>query len=217
MNSELRAFLILLILFTSGTALGSEKGVRSSGTYLVLGGGTDIQLSGLDSGVYPALEAGIGNYYNYIEWEIDFFWSRTDWDSNIPMTDETFMPLIGGASYSGNMFGAVAYVNYFPKGKSPSWNYFITIGFGGEFILTEESMGPGIRTPCEESFTMGGLLFRIGNGTEFMVNDRLSIDLAVMYSLTHIFHGIECHQSSEIETIEDVHSINIVVSMKLSI
>jgi hypothetical protein len=220
MNSRSLACIILLPLFTSVPSEASNKGIQSSGLYLTLGGGADFQIAGLDDGFYPAVEAGIGYYHNYMEIEIDLFWNRTDWDSDVPITDETFMPLIGGAEYSGNGFGAIVYANYFPKGKSPRWNYFITLGFGAEFILTEVSMGPGIRTPCEESFTMGGVLLRVGNGTEFMVNDWLSMELAVMYTFANIFHGIECHESigvpKGIHDI-DVHSIDVIASMKFSI
>ena len=99
MRSGLLAFFLLPLTFIDGLANGAETDVQSSGVYLIIGGGTDIQLSGLDSGVYPTIEAGFGYSWSSIALEIDLLWSMTDWDSFVPISDETGMPLLGGATY----------------------------------------------------------------------------------------------------------------------
>lgn len=206
----------LSLLIISGSALGSDKGIQTSGIYLAIGGGADIQLKGLDDGLYPALEAGFGYSWSSFSVEVDLFWNMTDWDSPVPMTDP-IMPLIGGATYTGHVLGAILYGSFFPVKRSFGWNHYIKIGIGGEAILTEESIRPEFYTPCEESFTMGGLVARGGAGTEINVSESISLGLTLMYSYTRLFNGIECHPPDDVETPANVHSVNLIVSMRLSI
>ena len=200
-------------------ASAEEQETKTSGMYLNLGGGTDIQIAGSETGVRPAVQVGVGSSWDWMSLDINLLWNTSLLHVGMWVTDHTGMPLVGGADYSGHLIGLLAYGRFYMTESTNTVRPFGVLGVGGNAFLIQYSGPSGTRPACNESETLGGIIIRGGAGLELSLVDYLSLDFTAAYSYTRLLGSIDCTSpegSGSVEPPVNLHSINVVTTVKLS-
>jgi len=211
-------FTVALGIFISApqTAWSSDSSNVSTGPFVAVGAGTDVQLSGFDDGTYPSLHAGAGYKWSWIAVDVSFIWTTTEWHRDIALTDQYHMPLIGGWTFPGHMLGGIVCGRFYPVPQSYRMHPYLFAGVGAVATIIEDNMPSHLITFAKKSGSMWGLAFRGGVGIEIRVVWKVFIDLAVTYSYVHLLEEFDSTAPEYLHSPERLQSINVSGAARIS-